>query len=60
MRHKWKCDVCGVTGWAIGWEEPDVNAAGLDDRYPIEDACEHVGTGGSYTIVDTEYDGDDE
>jgi hypothetical protein len=56
MRHQYKCDICGQTGWAKGWEEFDTNAAGLLDSEPLDDACEHIQNGGSYTLIDTEYD----
>jgi hypothetical protein len=56
MRHKYKCTICGATGWARGWSEDDINAAGLDDNDPLEDACEHINAGGDYTLIDTEYD----
>lgn len=49
---------CGQEFWASGWEEPDVNAMGVRDDDPMEDACAHVQSGGSYTIVDSEYDDD--
>lgn len=59
MRFKYRCTQCGATGWAKGWEEPDVNAAGINDDDPMEDACEHIRAGGNYELVDREYDDDD-
>lgn len=56
MRFKYKCDVCEATGWASGWQENDTNAAGLYDDDPLEDACEHIKAGGTYTLVDSEYE----
>jgi hypothetical protein len=56
VRFKYKCNVCGATGWARGWSEPDVNAAGLCDDNPMEDACEHIKAGGDYELVDQEYE----
>lgn len=58
MRVKIQCDVpgCGATCWARGWEESDTNAMGVDDRDELEDACEHVKAGGSYAIIDWEYE----
>jgi hypothetical protein len=60
LRFKARCDVeeCKQEFWADGWEEPDVNAAGINDSDPMEDACQHVIAGGGYTIVDQDYDDD--
>lgn len=57
---QWKCTACGTTGWARGWDEPDVNACGINDDDPMEGACEHVIAGGDYEIVDYEESRDDD
>ena len=63
LRVHCRCDIadCQETFWANGREEPDVNAMGVCDDDEMEDACEHVKAGGSYTIIDSEVDyGDDD
>lgn len=56
MRLKYKCSVCGATGWSRGWSEDDTNAAGIDENDPMEDACQHIKNGGDYELVDLEYE----
>ena len=62
LRYKYKCKEpgCECTGWARGWDEPDVNAGGICEDDPMEDACEHIRNGGDYDLVDSEYDSDED
>jgi len=55
MRFKCTCNICGASSWVDGWEEADTNSAGVDEDSLIEDACEHIKTGGDYTLTDGEY-----
>jgi hypothetical protein len=59
MMVKWRCRVCGTEGWSRGWEEPDVNAAGVCEDDPMEGACQHILDGGDYDLIDQSYDDGD-
>lgn len=56
MRYKLKCTQPGCEGtcWVNGDHESDTNAVNLDESDEMEDACEHMRSGGSYEIVDEE------
>ncbi len=60
LMFKYQCTKCAATGWAKGWEEFDTNAAGLDDNDPLEDACEHIRAGGDYSLIDQDYQSDED
>ncbi len=45
MNAQIKCNKCGSTCWARGWEESDTNAIGVCEDDPIEDGCEHIQAG---------------
>jgi hypothetical protein len=59
MRAQIRCDECGATSWhKCHTYEEDTGAQELDDRYPLDEACQHIQDGGGYTILDTEEDGE--
>ena len=60
MNYQIECDICGARCWTRGEYESDTNAVVLDDNDPLDDACEHIRDGGSFTIIDEEPTFDEE
>lgn len=60
MRVHVRCDQCGEKFWAKGYSDEDVGiSAAVSEDDPMDDACECIRDGGSFTVIDSEYEEDD-